>query len=34
MINHQQMAVNSSTAPSVVANEIPGKKIFNREMSQ
>lgn len=25
MINHQQMIGNSSTAPSVVANEIPGK---------
>lgn len=24
MINHQQMACNTSTAPSVVANEIPG----------
>ena len=29
MINHQQIASNSSTAPSVVANEIPGRKIFN-----
>lgn len=25
MINHQQMASNSTTAPSVVANEIPGR---------
>lgn len=25
MINHQQMPSNSTTAPSVVANEIPGR---------
>lgn len=29
MINHQQMAGNLSTAPSVVANEIPGKRIVD-----
>lgn len=28
MINHQQMACNSSTAPSVVANEIPGRVLL------
>lgn len=33
MISHQQMASNSSSAPSVVANEIPGKKI-SEEWSQ
>lgn len=27
MINHQQMSVNSATAPSVVANEIPGNRL-------
>lgn len=26
MINHQQMASSQTTAPSVVANEIPGKR--------
>lgn len=31
MISHQQMASNSATAPSVVANEIPGKKILRVE---
>lgn len=30
MINHQQMASTSAAAPSVVANEIPGKEIVKR----
>ena len=34
MINHQQMASNSNTAPSVVANEIPGKRIAGAHVSK
>lgn len=30
MISHQQMASTSAAAPSVVANEIPGKEIVER----
>lgn len=32
MISHQQMASNSAGAPSVVANEIPGKKTNGDQM--